>query len=480
MVEPVSIVANCQLPANKNLVLRESPATWGDLLIFDSHSTVVWSMKKEKRPDPHMAYMGVRRASKADFENADEFELVVDTAVAIEKLQSNIQHFLFDDLLGMFAHIYVILKGIDMPEVVLWPAHAEQAGQKWSFHRNIFDLLAPNRHLMLVTTKKVLIKKTLYTQRDQAVMWNGHNFEWRKDLKGVPPEPHLGHIQVILDELRGALDRDFSRTKKLSVSPLCLPAKKGESAERLFLMRVGLHGKRVLRNTVEYEKLLESMGYAGWNPMQCESLTQRWAVLSKAKVVIAQFGSDMCNVLWMQRGATVIDVVHPGASYTDKHMPGDWNYGFFEAVAEALGIHHEAIFAGERRTGPHDVIAVREGHNFRLLDGSMIYVNRSTPGTRPLPFPPHELIYQQPSRPITHIDGKPFSKINISRATTFMEKPGSAFYLFSYGVDWVVDLIEVRKQLNWIEAKMRADVAGAEAADERTSTFASGVLAKHT
>uniref|UniRef100_A0A7S2U1C1 Glycosyltransferase 61 catalytic domain-containing protein n=1 Tax=Lotharella oceanica TaxID=641309 RepID=A0A7S2U1C1_9EUKA len=435
LVEPVRMVPNAALPANVSLNLRLGyPAdSWGDMLHFKNHSTVLWSIEPEG--GGFMGEIGARRAKEEDFADIDGFDLVVDTAVAMEVTQSNIQHFIFEDLQAIFAYIYLRDMGIDDPEVVIWPVPSGKervhGDGKWSFQQNVLDLLAPDRNHMLLPSRKVLIKKALYVTRDRGLFWRGHEFEWRKNLKGTPPVPFFGHIQVVLDELRRALPRDFAALSNKTTG-MCLPRE--ESAKKMFLERIGLHGLRVLRNTAEYEQLLESMGYTRWNPMQCTSLTERWEALRKAEAVVMQFGSDLCNVLWMQRGATVINIVHPGASYIDKSLPRDWNYGFFESMAEALGIHHEGVFAGERRESDHDVIAVREGHSFQVHDGSVVYVNKSNPKAEPSV---HGLIVKVPAQGVTHIDGKPFSKINISRSTTVMEQPGAAFSTYSYGMDWV-------------------------------------------
>uniref|UniRef100_A0A7S4DPD8 Glycosyltransferase 61 catalytic domain-containing protein n=1 Tax=Lotharella globosa TaxID=91324 RepID=A0A7S4DPD8_9EUKA len=440
MVEPVHLKTS-ELTGDAD---GENLNSWykaedGGVITFN-HTTVLWGKGM---------FLYAKKASRQEA-SATDYDLVADTAFAFKRTQRNIQHFLFDDLVGLFGYLYLTHKGLAKHHVVLWPA-ADVS--KLGFQKNVFDELVPS-HYAVELGKKVLVRKTLHYSQTQGAIWKHWAFDWRHDLQGIPPRPPHGQRFVVLDELRSGLSRSVA-TKKAQgqgAKNQCMP----QNPTKIYSTRVQLTAARILQNVKELHSLLEEFGYVPWNPMECSSLSARYEALQNTKILVSEYGSDMCNLLWLQRGATVVDLVHPGASYIQKHLPIDWNYGFFEAVSEGLGIRHEPIFAGERRPSPKNVLGVREGHSYTRRNGTTVTVSKDHPKAeiRGTLFPEREWVVKVPAKDITHIDGKPLSLINLTAATPVVETPGIAFHLTPYNIDWVVDVVEVRKQLRRIEERV--------------------------
>jgi len=366
MVQPVPLETWQLTNASGGELLNDFyKAKLGAVITFN-HSTVLW--RKE-------VFLKAKRASPEEV-NGTGYDLVVDTAFAMKRIQPNIQHFLFDDLVGLFGYIYLIQKEIAAPDVVLWAADTS----KLLFQKNIFDLLAPRNHAVGLE-EKVLVRKALYFNEQFGAIWQPRAFDWRHDLEGIPSHKPHGQRYVVLDELRFSLSRSLENRK--TATNQCVP----KSSTKLYSTRSQITASRKLINIKEYHSLLDDMGYTPWNPMDCSSLSDRYEALQNTRLLVSEYGSDMCNMLWLQRGATVVDLVHPGASYIEKHVPQDWNYGFFEAVAEGLGIRHEPIFAGRRRPNGKNHLMVREGHNFTLIDGTTITVTKDHPRSTIQHFP---------------------------------------------------------------------------------------------
>ncbi len=74
-----------------------------------------------------------------------------------------------------------------------------------------------------------------------------------------------------------------------------------------------------------------------FNP-EDKDLALQIAVFSEAKVVVAQHGAALTNIIWMRPGSLVIEIIPP-----DK-VPANPGQEFFSHLAEEMNIRHQYVF----------------------------------------------------------------------------------------------------------------------------------------
>lgn len=72
--------------------------------------------------------------------------------------------------------------------------------------------------------------------------------------------------------------------------------------------------------------------------LEDKDLALQIAAFSEAKVVIAQHGAALTNIIWMRPGSQVIEVIPP------NKVPVDKRHEYFSLLAEVMNVRHRYVF----------------------------------------------------------------------------------------------------------------------------------------
>ena len=107
--------------------------------------------------------------------------------------------------------------------------------------------------------------------------------------------------------------------------------------ERIYLSRKG-EGRRPLKNELELEKALESLGFKIVTPGGM-TVTRQAQMMAQARWLVAPHGAGLVNMIFMPAGGFVLELNHPG------HMNG-----CYVNLAAACG-HRHASLVGQGQAG---------------------------------------------------------------------------------------------------------------------------------
>lgn len=188
------------------------------------------------------------------------------------------------------------------------------------------------------------LKQMGYSGRDfDAVVVHGHRRPWQEeilDLLRIPREKRRYHFEVKERHLDLVL---AYRTKGDAVN---VPAWMCEAlwselggrvasrpgARRIYLSRRDASRRRML-NEAELTARLKRVGFEIWH-LDGMTVAEQQDLLATARVVVAEHGAALTNIVWCPEGATVVDI-HPSF----PAMP------CFKILAEQRGLRYVPIFA---------------------------------------------------------------------------------------------------------------------------------------
>jgi hypothetical protein len=188
------------------------------------------------------------------------------------------------------------------------------------------------------------LKQMGYSERDfSAVVVHGHRRDWQEeilDLLRIPAQKRRYHFEVKERHLDLVVPY---RTKGDAVSVpswMCdaLWSELGKGLanragnRKLYISRRGAPRRRMINET----DLTEKLKNFGFEVLQLEGMTiaDQQALFGSARVVVAEHGAALTNLIWCPTGAAVVDI-HP----TFPAMP------CFKILAELRGVRYIPIFA---------------------------------------------------------------------------------------------------------------------------------------
>jgi hypothetical protein len=187
------------------------------------------------------------------------------------------------------------------------------------------------------------LKQMGYTERDfDSVVVHGHRRPWQEeilDLLRIPREKRRYHFEVKQRHVDLVLPY---RTKGDAVSVpvwMCealrselgrgLAGRRG--ARRIYLSRRDASRRRMLNEAALTARLKQT----GFEICRLDGMTvaEQQDLLASARVVVAEHGAALTNIVWCAKGATVVDI-HPSV----PAMP------CFKILAEQRGLRYVPIF----------------------------------------------------------------------------------------------------------------------------------------
>jgi hypothetical protein len=193
------------------------------------------------------------------------------------------------------------------------------------------------------------LKQMGYDAADfDAVVVHGHRSPWQEevlDLLRIPRQKRRYHFEVKERDIDLVLPY---RTKGDAVSVpawMCealwselgggVPSRPG--TRRIYLSRRDASRRRMLNET-DLTSRLKQIGFEIWR-LDGMTVAEQQALLASARVVVAEHGAALTNIVWCPRDATVVDI-HPSV----PAIP------CFKILAEQRGLRYVPIFVrrGER------------------------------------------------------------------------------------------------------------------------------------
>lgn len=187
------------------------------------------------------------------------------------------------------------------------------------------------------------LKQMGYRESDfSAVVVHGHGKDWQEeilDMLRIPREKRRYHFEV--KERHVDLVLPY-RTKGDAVS---VPAWMCEAlwselgggvsgragTRKIYLSRRDAPRRR-MRNEAELTARLKQIGFEVWR-LDGMTVAEQQDLLASARVVVAEHGAALTNIVWCPKGATVVDI-HPSV----PAMP------CFKILAELRGLRYAPIF----------------------------------------------------------------------------------------------------------------------------------------
>jgi capsular polysaccharide biosynthesis protein len=187
------------------------------------------------------------------------------------------------------------------------------------------------------------LKQMGYGEPDfDAVVVHGHRSPWQEevlDLLRIPRQKRRYHFEVKERHIDLVLPY---RTKGDAVN---VPAWMCEAlwselgggvtsrpgTRRIYLSRRDAPRRR-MRNEPELTARLKQIGFEVWR-LDGMTLADQQALLASARVVVAEHGAALTNIVWCPKGATVVDI-HPSV----PAMP------CFKILAEQRGLRYVPVF----------------------------------------------------------------------------------------------------------------------------------------
>jgi len=197
------------------------------------------------------------------------------------------------------------------------------------------------------------LKQMGYGERDfSAVVVHGHRTRWQEEILqmlGIPVEKRRYHFEMKERHIDLVLPY---RTKGDAVSLpswMCevLRGELGrETGVRAGVRKLYLSRKNALRrrmtNEAELTTRLKTLGFEVWQ-LDEVSVAQQQELLGSARVVVAEHGAALTNIVWCPKDATVIDI---HAAFPANPC--------FKILADQRGLRYIPISAFQRRNAEHD------------------------------------------------------------------------------------------------------------------------------
>jgi len=206
-----------------------------------------------------------------------------------------------------------------------------------------------------------------YRERDfSAIVVHGQRTEWQEeilDMLRIPESKRRYHFEV--KEKRVDLVLPY-RTKGDAVavpawmcdalwSELGRGVASGAGTRKLYLSRKSAPRRRMV-NEADLTTRLKSIGFE-IRQLDGMTVSEQQALLASARVVVAEHGAALTNIVWCPADATVIDI--------HSTVPAN---PCFKILADLRGLRYIPIFSPESRREEHGDWSIREEAIGRVLD----------------------------------------------------------------------------------------------------------------
>jgi hypothetical protein len=211
------------------------------------------------------------------------------------------------------------------------------------------------------------LKQMGYRESDfAAIVVHGHRKDWQEeilDMLRIPARKRRYHFEV--KERHVDLVVPY-RTKGDAVSaPSWMCDALWSELGRGLVNRAG--GRKIYvsrkdasrRRMINEAQMTESLKSLGFEVRQLEGMTiaEQQELFGSARVVVAEHGAALTNIVWCPPNATVVDI-HP----TVPAMP------CFKILAELRGLHYIPIFVAQSKVLERDDWSITAGAMDRVLD----------------------------------------------------------------------------------------------------------------
>lgn len=211
------------------------------------------------------------------------------------------------------------------------------------------------------------LKQMGYRESDfSAIVVHGHRKDWQEeilDILRIPGKKRRYHFEVKARRIDLVVPY---RTKgdAVTVPTWMCDALRGElgggmvnraGTRKIYLSRKGAPRRRMV-NEADMVKRLNNIGF---EDRQSDGMTiaEQQALLGSARVVVAEHGAALTNIVWCPTNATVVDI-HP----TVPAIP------CFKILAELRGLRYIPIFDARSESLEHDDWSIGAGAIDRVLD----------------------------------------------------------------------------------------------------------------
>ena len=165
---------------------------------------------------------------------------------------------------------------------------------------------------------------------DQSLMLNSFD---------SPLRYQFDHISVFRDFVEKRLAGKIKTLKKSASKPDILLIDRGQPHSHYAeIGRTSGSQRRSIPNIDSLCDLLNKHHKTATFNLEDKDLALQIAVFSEAKVVVAQHGAALTNIIWMRPGSLVIEIIPP------NKVPANPGQEFFSRLAEEMNIRHQYIF----------------------------------------------------------------------------------------------------------------------------------------
>jgi hypothetical protein len=218
------------------------------------------------------------------------------------------------------------------------------------------------------------LKQMGYRERDfAAIVVHGHRKDWQEevlDMLRIPADKRRYHFEVKARHIDLVVPY---RTKgdAVTVPTWMCDALRSElgggiagraGTRKIYLSRKDASRRRMV-NEADMTRRLKSIGF---EILQLEGMTiaEQQALLGSARVVVAEHGAALTNIVWCPENATVVDI-HP----TVSAMP------CFRILAELRGLRYIPVFVARSEDLERDDWSINAEAIERVLDAVAVALN---------------------------------------------------------------------------------------------------------